>query len=624
MGEGELPFGVPGMQFPYGDILPSAEGEIMVSQVPTFAVADDAVVEITPGVTISFVDAFETGQLPSGREVEVVVETTPGVGASLLEVILLQEQDGQEIVDADGDGLNDLFTNVTAVIHDIDLESCSASIQFEPVAFDPLMPFLDVAGTIAGTFDLVGAPVVVQFDPQTRLATHVQEFSIEVDYSHLFADPGLETFFVVLTGIDGNQLDIRDLNRLSMAIDSPIVDDQTGLEVTAQIGGLAGLIPEEPVRLLVRNGQPGDQFPQSFVVEVGINPVLDGQPDVTPPDVPTGPGPNVGAVVTADLNFDPLDQELTNFELGPGDVGQVAIYGYGLTDLAGISVKLRFDETQLNFDAATSSLDPSDPNILEPVEPFADAPVFLDPNVEDGLLTFAGSLLGQSQIAPRPEGLLGIVQFSPTPEFSGGVVVVEEVIFNDITGANDVVNPEFSLFFVPPLGTRADVDDDGCVLWDDLFLFADAWGLSDFDSRFDFNLDGSLDELDFFVLARAFGTCSSGKLIADVVPDVRDGGLRLETTVDDDGVSLLVMTRGIEASDGAFLVEYDPQLYSLRSLDSERHGAGPHLFEEEPGRALVVTGGLAGQELLARLQFEQLVPEVEGTFRVARGSRSAY
>ena len=55
MGEGGLPFGVPGMQFPYGDILPSAEGEIMVSQVPTFAVADGAVVEITPGVTISFI-----------------------------------------------------------------------------------------------------------------------------------------------------------------------------------------------------------------------------------------------------------------------------------------------------------------------------------------------------------------------------------------------------------------------------------------------------------------------------------------------------------------------------------------------------------------------------------------
>ena len=467
-------------------------------------------------------------------------------------------------------------------------------------------------GNITGVFDLLGSELVVQFDPETRFLTSAELFFQDADYGPLFDDPALETNFVVLTAIEGDQLLVRDLFRLSLALDLTIFDDATGNDMTAQFGGLAGLIPGEPVRLRIRVGQAGDLFPKDLVVEVGLNPVLDGEPDVTPPDEPLGPGPNAGAIVTADLNFDPLDQQLTNFELTPGDVGQVAIYGYGLTDLAGVSVKLRFDELQLNFDAAAASLDPGDPNILEPLEPFADQPVFLSPTVEEGLLTFAGSLLGQDQTAPRPEGLLAIVQFSPTPEFSGAVVVVEEVTFNDATGANDVVSPAFSLFFVPPLGTRADLDGDGCVLWNDLFLFADAWGGTEFDSRFDFTLDGNLDELDFFVLARAFGTCSSGKLIAAVGEmTARQGTLRLET-ISDDGLWLLVLADGVETAGSAMVVDYDPHMFRLTNVHGGTHGSGRLLFdEEEEGRVLVLTKGvgLAGGELLARLHFEPLVAE---------------
>ena len=605
--DGDIPIGVPSLQFLLGGTEQLADGrEVIVSQGLTFAVASDATVTIGPDI-FTFVHAIDSGQLHADLQVQIVYDETPG--GLLQEVIVLDQAPG-----------TDTFEDVTATIHDIDFESYSASIQFEPFPFDPAVPFLDAGGINAvGVFDLVESPIIIQVDPQAGLATRVQEFSPFVDNSHLFQDQSVETLLAILTGVDGNLLLSRNLARISIAVDSRIIDDQSGDDVTDQLEGLAGLVVGEPMRLRKRVGQPGELIPRDLIVEVGINPVLAGQPPLPPPDQPMGPGPNVSAFVTGDLNPDPLDQELTNFELGPGDVGQIAIYGYQLSDLAGIGVRLRYDESQLNFDGATASLHPNDPNILDPLEEFAEQAAFLPPAVEDGLVIFAGSLVSGGQIAPRPDGLLMIAQVSPTADFSGSAVIIEQVSFNAISGVNDIINPGRSLFFVPPLAARADIDGDGCVLWQDLFEFADQWGKSEFESKFDFNLDGAVDEFDFFILARAFGTCGLGKQLADVASNPRDGTLRLETIIDRDGLSLLVFADGVEAAGGAVFVEYDPRLVKLNADDGGWHGESALLYTEEPGRVLVVSedAGAAGSELLARLQFERLLPEVdEGTFRV--------
>ena len=153
LGAGELPLGMPGLEFPFGSIgqLPDGRQTILAKQ-ETFAVAADAVVGLgdSPDL-IPFAEAVSSGQLRAGQEVEVVLEVTPGVGARLLELFVLEDESL--------DGLGEPFVDVAATFHDIDLESCTAAVQFEPIFFDPATPFFDAAGNVSVQSRTVGSVV---------------------------------------------------------------------------------------------------------------------------------------------------------------------------------------------------------------------------------------------------------------------------------------------------------------------------------------------------------------------------------------------------------------------------------------------------------------------------------
>ena len=171
-----------------------------------------------------------------------------------------------------------------------------------------------------------------------------------------------------------------------------------------------------------------------------------------------------------------------------------------------------------------------------------------------------------------------------------------------------------------------DADGDGTVGFEDLFLFAAAFGLPVAeDSLFDLDgdLDVDLDDLALFFEIFGYGI---GKVVARDGWPTADGSLQLEARSTESTLRIAVRSADLPLVGYVVLVEYDPARFRLTDVSDAESALRaaerePLLLKwEEPGLVAVWacrTGDAGGVEgLLSTLHFEPLAPEAEGVFRI--------
>ena len=212
--------------------------------------------------------------------------------------------------------------------------------------------------------------------------------------------------------------------------------------------------------------------------------------------------------ITVEEGGDPEGPVSIDFDLVPGDHGRrlsgfaaagqihaLELHVTGVPQIDGWSVDLQYDHEQLRY------LNGS----------FRAGSFISDLDVEEtateGLLSLTGRASAEG-IAGSGDGPLGVVSFEILPAFEGtAAVTVVQVLFFRVDDVPDsrIVHSPSSIVADPVTGVlTGDFDGNGEVWFEDLFLFADAFGGTN--PLYDLDRNGTVDMSDFNLLADNFGS----------------------------------------------------------------------------------------------------------------------
>ena len=309
-------------------------------------------------------------------------------------------------------------------------------------------------------------------------------------------------------------------------------------------------------------------------------------------------------------------------ETVPGEEVTIEVYVNDVSNLVNYSFKLLYDQQQLNYVTWSGA------NFLATAGGTA---IELDPLVGTGI-DVGGAILGPSATqAVSGSHLVGSFTFTTTAAFSETDLVISN--YSTKAFGAEQVEVESSIFArltteaissaTAAGATSSDFDGDGVVSFGDFFLFADAFGATLPDLRYDLDGDSDIGFGDFFIFADAFGGIGK-QVVADTGPTLK-GGLGLEAATTATGVRLDLRSAALALRGYAAVVEYDPRAFRLESVsdrESALRGEDPALLlqEQVEGQVLLIGSRTAAasavEGLLAQLHFAPLYPEAEGVFRI--------
>ncbi len=478
----------------------------------------------------------------------------------------------------------------------------------EDVDYSP--PYGDGLRVLFGgyvSFDGVQLVVDAESPRSVQQASRVWLKEEGADYSHL-----TDWIFAGFLSFDGEALVTYDLNAVTIATGSPVLaldarltDDRTGADVTA--GGLPAEFSQKS-RLRMISLPPAENRPALLVAEIGLN----------------VPGNNAETAAALDLDPEPGPQGVVRQRTTAGESIQLSVYLSGLAEVTGITVDVVYDPAQVLLEGASPGEGGLEENVL------GSGAVFTSEGDEEGVVRYTGTLPSffGGGVAAR-QGLFVVLEFHTLPGFTRADFTLGRVALNSSSGSN-ILKPSLVAQLIGDTG--ADFNFDGFVGWADLFLFADAWLIDDFDPIYDLNWDGELDELDLSMFHQQWGQVVGGdpaKLLARREPPAKAGVMQLQTGRDDEEEVELLL-RVDEASVlayGASLI-YNRSAWRLKSIADVREGSTParrqtHVSGERPDEILLVGGTVDGAEVegvLARLVFERLAPDAVGSFQIAEAA----
>ena len=234
-------------------------------------------------------------------------------------------------------------------------------------------------------------------------------------------------------GIDPARVLIVDVRAGSIIATVLIVEDETGSEPTAteSVEALVDLVADNPAAL------------------PSAGTVMDVDTSVTEADLPDAAGANAGAVLSLDLDPAPGDQAITSLEVSGGETIDVAVYAYGTADLAGVSVSVSYDTTQVVFEEALEA--PTGETHLLRAEAGA-IPLFLPPELLGNTVESGAAILSPTtSTVARGEGPVALLRFRTLGDYTGASIILEQTTLTSLGGAEDTHNVGLAGLLSPPL-----------------------------------------------------------------------------------------------------------------------------------------------------------------------------
>jgi hypothetical protein len=341
----------------------------------------------------------------------------------------------------------------------------------------------------------------------------------------------------------------------------------------------------------------------------------------------TQPGAEVLGAISLDLDLTPGDQgSRTRGGVAAGqkiDVEVVAVEK--ATGATGFAARIEFDSTQVSYVNGSFKAGTMFSGSFLPLA-----------TATGSYVDVGGAVLGTGS-ATADKGSLGTLQFEVKNGFKGdGTLRLTNIAYNRGGGRQDKWTLNTLVKLTAAGGAAAaDFDGDGVVGFEDFFAFADVFGTSRgearFNAKFDLNGNGSVDFDDFFIFADAFGKSTrSGKAAAPQTGLNSRASVSLIPSASGDDLTVQVSASGVAQMRGySLVVTYDPAAVSFvkaeRATDAllGRGGSTPLFLAREtaPGRVViadaVVGGGTAsGDGALADLTFRRVGPEAQAAVRV--------
>ena len=167
-------------------------------------------------------------------------------------------------------------------------------------------------------------------------------------------------------------------------------------------------------------------------------------------------GVNSTATLSLDLDTSTGNQEAASAEVDAGATFDLAVYADSVTDLTGISIKVAFDSTQVEFLEAFEATD-DEANVLQ-MEAGAIS-LFLPPRLIDNTAEFGGAILSATtNTAATGDGLVGVLRFSTFADYTGASLVLQQTLLSTFNGVVDTNKVETAALVSPPLDLLAQVE----------------------------------------------------------------------------------------------------------------------------------------------------------------------
>ncbi len=251
-----------------------------------------------------------------------------------------------------------------------------------------------------------------------------------------------------------------------------------------------------------------------------------------------------GFSLALDLDDAAGDQGVSSLDVSPDQVVSVQILGTDIQNASGISVRFRYDGTQVAYEGF--DLGEALPNANALVEQDSDS-------VRIGVSSLSGS-------ATVNAGLIGAVHFRTTALFSDTEIWLVSAELSR-GGQPETISPALGVALQVAAPVSPDFDGNGLVGFSDFVAFAGAFGARKGDGKYeavyDLNTDGGIAFDDFVIFAKGFGdTVNRAPAFGAAPPVTRSveentpAGQRLGdpvTATDADNDSLTYRLRGVHA-----------------------------------------------------------------------------
>ena len=318
-------------------------------------------------------------------------------------------------------------------------------------------------------------------------------------------DVVVEVFITGLAGpIIGGEFSI-DTNRLSVksAAATPGLSVLATTAKTVSFGGL-------PPGVALPNGYLGtvtltttsDVTNVAFTVSASMN-VADGTNigatdmiTAAPLSFNTTPPPPPSPPFSLSLDGDSAtgDQAVKEVEVSPGAVATIQVFGKGIRNATGVSVRFEYDSAQVTYEGFDAGgILPNARGIpVHSRNPTA---------VEISLVSFGGQATADS-------GLVGNIRFRTMSAFSSTTLRLVRADLGRGTQTERVTFADTQIT-LQPAALTPDFNGDGRVNFADFLLFTAQFGLrrgdAGYEARFDLDGDGTIGFGDFLIFGRAFG-----------------------------------------------------------------------------------------------------------------------
>lgn len=199
--------------------------------------------------------------------------------------------------------------------------------------------------------------------------------------------------------------------------------------------------------------------------------------------------------ISLDGNTAAGDQSVTTLGVGTGSVVPIQLFGIGIRDVNGISVRFEYDAAQVGYEGF-------DPGSLLPNAQVLAVPATNPTTIEISVVSFGGQATADS-------GMVGSVRFQTTDDFSATTLRLvraeigrgeqrESITPSDIAVTLRLSNP------------TPDFNGDGRVDFGDFVALGMHFGASRgdarYDAKYDLDQDGTIGFGDFLIFGQAFGT----------------------------------------------------------------------------------------------------------------------
>ena len=211
--------------------------------------------------------------------------------------------------------------------------------------------------------------------------------------------------------------------------------------------------------------------------------------------------------LSLDLDDAAGDQGVSSLDVSPDQVVGIQIFTMDIQNATGISVRFRYDASQVAFEG----FDPGDA-LPSPQAIFQQDST----SITIGVSSLAGT-------ATVNAGLVGTVRFGTTAAFSDTEVwLVDAELTRD--GQTETISPAVAVALQVAAPPSRDFDGNGLVGFSDFVAFAGVFGARQGDSKYlaayDLNSDGGIGFDDFVIFAASFGEEANRSPVFATTPPV--------------------------------------------------------------------------------------------------------